>query len=329
MNTVRMNTLALPTNAVLESSSTSSTSKTELSSLLPGKPELQCALAVYNYHAKDDRGFNFNIGDTISVREYCCRDWWLGVNVTTNSIGIFPPSHVLWKSETTGMENDGASVDREIQTAIIDTQEDLHAVLLKEFNQQFSPQTEPKAAFDIIRNLHKVDSNDFWLCFCLAYPKAALSAAKLREQLQLVDDLCFRKRPGRVDLITCKASMWQWSSFINQFYPEYNRQWTRWNDVKEQVRSSIASSVASWAAFRHEILNIKEPITKFEGMVDRLDGLISLLQSQLTRMEERVIESLQRDADGMSFPTPDQLLRFDILQWYDKRNADYGQKRKT
>ncbi|KAH8773094.1 hypothetical protein F5882DRAFT_441611 [Hyaloscypha sp. PMI_1271] len=297
MTSHRMNTLAVPSNLLLRNFTSSTTSNADSAILLAGKPELQRAIAVYNYHDPNKRGFEFDVGDEISVRDYCDNNRWLGVNVNKNSIGIFPPSHVQEKLQSPGLAKDGIPIDKELQAVILDNEDGLITTLLEQFHQQYPPNTKPKAAFDIIRNLKSVDRDDFWLCFRLAYPEAALCATKLQNELQSLYDVFFRTRSARLNLSTCSASNRHWSFSNHLFYPDHYRQWTRWNDVKAQVHNSIASSAEAWGAFRHLVLAIRDPIPGFEDMVERLDALIGLLQTQLVRMEERVRESLQRDGD--------------------------------
>jgi hypothetical protein len=49
----------------------------------------------------------------------------------------------------------------------------LVASLKEQFHEQYEEYTDPKTTFDIIKNLKKVDEDDFWLSFCLAYPRTA------------------------------------------------------------------------------------------------------------------------------------------------------------
>jgi hypothetical protein len=313
MAAVRMDTLTVPTRSALRTIHSSSNlhdrPKKDLSRVLAGKPELERVIGIHDYHDPDPRAFNFDIGDEISVREKIDAGsiwadneykgpsiWWLGLNVSTNTLGIFPPSYV----QNLERYQELAKTDTELenQSADADSAEALFSKLKGHFYRQYPLNTDPKTTFEVVKWMNSVPAKDFWTPFFLAYPKAAPSGFKLQEQLQsLYPSSIYRYSYGNeVDLRDCQSA-YGWNFGQNNFYPDRNLQWSTWEGDKRRITRSVGLVMDNWATFRVYVLELEGEISAFKGMVGRLDGLVKTLQEQLELMETRVASSLHQDAN--------------------------------
>jgi hypothetical protein len=306
---VHMATLTVPSRSALKSIRSSSTLSTkDLSLELAGKPELERVIAIHDYHDLDPRAFSISIGDEISVREKIqagsiwvdneykgVNTWWLGVNVSTNTLGIFPPSHVR-NLET---HQEILQKDAEVENNSIDTEpiEVLVPMLKEHFYQQYPPGTDPVTTFNVVKWLKDLPAKEFWTPFFLAYPQASPSGLKLQEQLQsLYPSFRYRYTSNKeIDLRDCKSGN-GWDFSETRFYPDENLQWNAWNRAKKEISRSVTLVADNWAKFRVYVVELESEIPAFSGMVGRLDGLVESLEEQLVLMEARVSDSLQQDA---------------------------------
>ena len=305
---------------------------------LPEAPELFRVVAIYDYRDDDDeRNFQFNVGDEISVRERQT-ECWFGINLRTGSMGLFPQSHVklldkgfgvslantqenpydnqaeetilrsgkwinvvrlgLWVSRKFRKRSEPCEKEGEKMTA--SEIKGIDSLALKErFQRKFGKDAEPKAVFKVLKCLEAQwdkDWEDSWMCFYLAYPQATIAAVGLRDQLQIISRGMHDWY--EVKLHDCSAEEWVWKfSEYWKYRPNQDGQWSEWCSTRHQVRSAVFESARNWAAFKSDLLSIKEPIPAFNGMIKLLDGLIALLHSELSCIEQNMQKDLQKKAE--------------------------------
>jgi hypothetical protein len=257
--------------------------------LFPDRPQLERAVAIYDHHSEEGTGFQFDIGDQISVRDYCPQDylqrWWFGVNLRTCTSGFFPPSHVR-------------SLTRERQTLCppTESEEECTKRLLTSFHQQYGDDADPQNTFKTINCLNTVEARDFWLVFNTAFPEISKSSVELHNLLNELHKALFYSY-STFSLKKCSLDQrWHFSQY--RFKSSYSGQWEEWEDVRPLFQDAIPRAVRAWEEFRREFENIKEPIPYLLRIKDNLDDLIPLLASQLDCMNSEVNAALKNDAQS-------------------------------
>jgi hypothetical protein len=167
----------------------------------------------------------------------------------------------------------------------------LIASLREQFCDQFGENADPRAIFDIIKNLKKVGEDDFWLSFCLAYPRTVSSVKTLRDSLQnlmeRLNNLNSRHTYGihKIILHQCSATQYHWRGNLDSLTrpnPDYPSQFRYfwWKDNDVLISEAVSAIANSWADFSHELQNIEEPIPRFAGMSERLNELVEYLKEK-------------------------------------------------
>lgn len=302
----------------------------------PEVPELFRVVAIHNYRDEhDEQNFQFYVGDEISVREQW-NNCWFGINLRTGSMGLFPQSHVELRDKGFGVSLANSQEDpyydraeetilkpgkwfnviglghrlfrklrkragswrKEGEERTVNKIKGVDPEALKErFQRKFGKDADSKEVFKVLKCLEARWQNDWedsWMCFYLAYPQAAIAAIGLRDQLQIISRRIYSWYV--VKLHVCSAEEWVWK-FSGHYKPNKDGHWQEWCSSRHQVRSAIFKSTRNWAAFKSELLSIKEPIPAFDGMIKRLDGLIALLNSELSCIEQNMRQDLQKKAE--------------------------------
>jgi hypothetical protein len=187
----------------------------------------------------------------------------------------------------------------ENEPQVMDSEDKLLIESLKQrFLEQYDEKTDPKIALQIVQRSKKFDEDDFWLCFCLAYPRAASRIMTMRSQLNALYSLLNYRHKPSIYLHCTSVDEWRWP-FLSISRPSYNGGYPGWSSKKVQILKAVSEIHKEWSTLGSDLQNILEPIGEFDGMVERLNELVKFFQEEVRSIEMNVEEETRRLAEGM------------------------------
>lgn len=273
--------------------------------LLEGKPELQRVVAIHDYHDSDVSNFQFDAGDEIAV--YLKEAVSLGVNLRTGRAGLFPPSFVSSYSGTQSTITTARSTSQRLGLELGSSPETIDVHLRSRFRELLPDGVDPKAAFEIVKNLKSVDRHVFWGIFCIAYPAAALPFLTLDYSLHEIHAL-MHAYDSVVDLVDeqlTKFSDWNWKFSQYSHPPNAFGQWTEWSSIRDRVQKNLSETSAAITSFKEMFSELPE-VKQLNGLLERLDILCDRIQSEVSRMDSQVrsrrLDDVQRMQISLLLP---------------------------
>lgn len=256
------------------------------------KVEILKAIVIREYKEDDVTKFQLDISDIVSVEEQK-HTHWLGTNLRTGRLGIFPPSHVepldIWSARETAEKNCGGV-----------TKESSHETAADRFHKQFGEEADPETILNVLPGLKSLDMDDFWLCLPLVYPQLEAGVMTLLGSLQqLSDAIRSHSRPFE----GCFTIGYSWK-FSSQLHRDYDGLWSKWWSAEKSVRERLSEAEQAWSIILSETTTSKIParITSLIT-ISRLDMLLAFLRQELRLQEDRIEDAMRKDVTRGYFQT--------------------------
>lgn len=281
--------------------------------LSPQQHEIRRVFAVQDYHDDEKRSFQFNVGDEISVRytpqEYLYRPQTLllGVNLTSETVGIFPSCHVgslKEKSAVVSWIDSRVKEESSSQHTISDQSEQRDEILAElrgKFQERFGENADPEATLQTVKCLNLAEPIDFWTLFSLVYPQVALEVTAIHQDLRTIENFMYQPTYFRTSayLSTCSPKEYQWKLGDHSKYgPSWEGLWSDWILSRGPIWETVSKIERNWVLLKAKLAPIIESFTALKDINERMDGVVGLLTSGVLKLEENNEKAMKERAQG-------------------------------